>query len=297
MSDLRIRENLEKTLEEFDYEADCREALLAVCDDILACDESREAIMARVSEYAGGVLDWAGITEDADRLAEKVGRLNSETRMIFFMALIPYSYHFFEEKGLGYTEWYDSMIDFKWKARETKRVHGVWGTHTNWFKMFFTADRVAFGRLQFNYGKARMDFTCDEFSVKEGQMVIDIHIPEDDRWPFTKEMREAAYARARKFFAPDFEDGRVIFSCGSWLLHPDHRRILPEGSNIRGFLDDFHLVDGSFKPSNDNFWRIFGIKDYNGDPDTLPEKTSLMRAYKEYVKGGGIAGSMLGYKL
>lgn len=294
---MNIKENLTEVLREFEYDAECCEAMEATCDKMLADEATRDALCEKLELYRGGELDWKGLTAVADEAAERLGIHKAATRLVAYISLVPYSYHFFEERGLGRREWYDSMIDLKWKARETRSVDGLWGTHTDWFREFFTAERVAFGRLQFNYAKAPVDFECEEFSVRKGDRVVAIHIPTDDRAPFDKAHREAAYDGARRFFAKDFEGGRVIFYCSTWLLFKEHERLLPEGSNIRDFLGDFHLVPNGFVASEGNIWRIFGIRDYNGDPDSLPEDSSLMRIYKQFMKDGGVIGTQIGYKL
>ena len=292
-----IREKFKGTLLEFGYEAECREELTAVLEATLSDGEAKNALEGYVQSYRDGALDWEGLTATADAVAERLSLHSFAVRLVFYIALVPYALPYFESRGLGREEWYDSMIDLRWKARETKDVHGLWGTHTNWFKAFYTAERVAFGRLQFNPVKADFDHEGNGFSVKQGDTVITIHIPSDTRTPFSRENRLAAYERARKHFAPMFQGGPVIFRCGSWLLHPAHRQILPEGSNVRDFLDDFETVEGSFKPTDGNLWRIFNIPEYNGDPDSLPESTGMMRAYKKFLKDGGVPGTMVGYRI
>ena len=67
----------------------------------------------------------------------------------------------------------------------------------------------------------------------------------------------------------------------------------------KGFLgeDDFELDLNSFKnDGGSNIWRLFYIRPFNGDPDTLPEETSLMRTYKRFIKDGGITGTVTGYR-
>ena len=125
--------------------------------------------------------------------------------------------------------------------------------------------------------------------------MVTIHIPSDDRTPFNRENRYSSYVRAENYYRRIVPDGRVIFRCGTWLLNTLHREILPEGSNIRAFLDDFEIDPDSYEVSNGDLWRIFYVNSYNGDPSTLPESSSLMRAYKKHLIGGGQIGKMVGY--
>ena len=290
-------ENLTKYLDEFDYSEEYKTFFIEKMRKLIACDEAKKALTEHIEAYKAGELNWEAIGADAVKYAALTGIHEYTSRFLFYTALIPYSYHFFEERGLGYTEWYDSMIDFKWKVDECVKCYGVIGIFVDWFKSFFTADRVAFGRLQFNLVDADYDYKTCQFDIKRGERLVTVHIPSDTRTPFTKENREAAYKRAAIHFSNVLGTNEVIFRCGTWLLHPAHRDILPERSNIRSFLDDFELDLNSFKPDNgSNIWRLFYVRPYDGNPDSLPETTSLMRTYKKFIKDGGITGTLVGYR-
>ena len=292
-----MKENLIKHLEEFDYPEEYRAAFIPAMDSLLLNDDAKALLSYHVNEYKEGRLHWEEIKTDAKKCAESVGIHEYTAMFLFYTSLIPYSYHYFDEKGLGYTEWYDSMIDFKWKVDECMKCYGIIGVFVDWFKEFFTADRVAFGRLQFNLVEADYDYNSCQFDIKKGQKLVTIHIPSDTRTPFNRENRETAYARAAAHFSKILGTKEVIFRCGTWLLHPAHREILPEESNIRSFLDDFEIDANSFKPDNgSNIWRLFYVRPYSGDPNALPENTSLMRTYKKFIKGGGITGTAVGFR-
>lgn len=264
---------------------------------LVACAEAKAALEGHIEEYKRGILDWDKITSDAEQYAPKIGIHEYTARFLFYTALIPYSFHHFEERGLGYTEWYDSMIDFKWKVDECVKCYGITGTFVNWFRSFFTAERVAFGRLQFNLVTAEYDYKSCQFDIKKGDSLVTVHIPSDTRTPFNRENREASYKRAAAHFSKILGTSEVIFRCGTWLLHPAHRDILPASSNIRSFLDDFELDLNSFKPDGgSNIWRIFYVRPYDGNVDALPETTSLMRIYKKFIKDGGATGDMTGFR-
>lgn len=292
-----MRENLVKYLEEFEYPENYKEVFLPAMDKLLESQEAKEALLGHIEDYKSGKLNWDSIVSDAVKYAPIIGIHEYTSRFLFYTALIPYSYHYFEEKGLGYTEWYDSMMDFKLKIYECVKCYGVIGVFTDWFKSFFTADRVAFGRLQFNPVEAEYDYKSCQFDIKKGDTLITVHIPSDTRTPFNRENRELAYKRAAKHFAKILGKDEIIFRCGTWLLHPAHETILPESSNIRDFRHDFEMDDNSFKPDNGaNIWRLFYVRPYDGNPDNLPEDTSLMRTYKKFIKEGGITGTAIGFR-
>ena len=294
MMDIRL--NLINYLEDFEYDREPSEELISAVDTLIRHVDIMKCIERHIECYRCGSLDFDKLTEDSRLASEISGVHEYKTRFIFYTALVPYALPYFEAAGLGRQEWYDSMIDFKWKMNECFATTGIWGVNSGWFKSFFTADRVAFGRLQFNMLTAGVNYKSDKLELKEDSPVVTVHIPSDTRTPFSKEQRLDAYRRAEKYYSRFFPDGKVVFRCGSWLLAPAHRHILPVNSNIRSFLDDFEIVPGSYKPAMNDLWRIFYTKDYSGDPDTLPEKTSLMRAYKKYLKEGGEVGWALGFR-
>ena len=284
-------------LSEFEYPEEYKRVFCYAMDKLLANAEASDALCFHVEEYRQGRIAWEKIGECAKKYSDIVGIHEYTARFLFYTALVPYSYRYFEEKGLGYEEWYDSMIDFRWKVDECVKCYGVVGVFADWFLLFFTADRVGFGRLQFNLLTADFDYNSSHIQIKSGDKLIAVHIPSDTRTPFNKENRESAYKRAAKHFSKILGTESVIFRCGTWLLHPAHKDILPESSNIRDFASDFEMDEKSFKPDDGaNLWRLFYVRDYNGDPDTLPETTSLMRIYKKFIKDGGVTGSMCGFR-
>lgn len=292
-----MKNELIKYLADFDYPDEYKNVFIPAMDKLLASKEAANCISKHIEDYKRGELNWDMITDDSKKYAETVGIHKYTLRFLFYTALIPYSYRHFEEKGLGYTEWYDSMIDFKWKVDECVKCYGVVGVFVNWFESFFSADRVTFGRLQFNLVDAGYDYKSCHFDIKKGEKLVTVHIPSDTRTPFNKENREAAYKRAAAHFSKILGKKEVIFRCGTWLLHPAHKDILPTTSNIRDFENDFEIDHNSFNPDGgSNIWRLFYVRDYSGDPDTLPESTSLMRIYKRFIKDGGVTGTMVGYR-
>jgi hypothetical protein len=72
--------------------------------------------------------------------------------------------------------------------------------------------------------------------------------------------------------------------------------MLKEGSNLKGFIEDFHIVKYEKCKEGDypDAWRLFDM-DYTGNIDDYPGDSSLRRNYKEYLKNGGIMGCGLGF--
>ena len=293
-----MKSQLVSMLEHFEYSAEEIASISANYEKMLSADGVRADLEGLISAYRDREeLDIPTLLSLSASIAERAGIHEYCTRLICFLVLVPYSKKYFDAEGLSEEEWYDSMIDLKWKLRECLNVYGIYGTFVDWFQMFYFAKRVTFGRLQFNLTKVPADFTCGNISIKKGDLALAVHIPTDSRTPFNKENRMAAYRRADKYFSKFFPDGKVLFSCGTWLFNPAHEQILPESSNIRSFMDEFVMDDGTLKHSLDNAWRIFGYgtRPYDGNVDALPESSSMMRAYKAHIKNGGFISTRYGY--
>lgn len=187
--------------------------------------------------------------------------------------------------GIDEKVYYETMNDLKCKLLECMECRGVPGTFVaSWFNGFFTLDRFAYGRFQYElsgYGKDEPFTMKNGHVVKKGDTLINFHIPSSGV-PLTDEVRLASYKEAYKHFKNFFPDGNVIFCCSSWLLYPRHREFLPEHLNILKFLNDFEIVDWSEEEGFHDCWRVFG-KDAKLPPEKLPCDTSLKKAYAEWL--------------
>ena len=132
-----------------------------------------------------------------------------------------------------------------------------------------------------------------EFEMKtlEGKNVLSVHIPSDA--VMTREGLDASYKWAKEFFAQYFRDFHYEnIYCGTWLLAPVLKEMLPEGSKILNFMSDYEI----FKTNPDS--QDFMIRVYKKSyPDllSLPEDTSLQRAIKKHLLAGGTIGDASGY--
>ncbi len=283
-------------LESFEYTATEIENLTDSYERMMKSAAVRADIEELICAYKDkGELNVSALKELAVRAADAVGIHEYSARLVCFLVLVPYSRPYFDAEGLSYDEWYNSMIDLKWKLRECIAVYGIYGTFVDWFRDFYFARRVTFGRLQFNLTKVPQDFDMGSISVKKDDLALTVHIPTDTRTPFNAENRLASYKRAEKYFAKFFDGKPVLFACATWLFNPAHEQILPESSNIRSFMSEFTMDDATQKEGIDNVWRIFNVRPYDGNPDALPETTSMMRAYKKHLKEGGTIYSKWGY--
>lgn len=194
-------------------------------------------------------------------------------------------------RGIPEDIFYDTMSDITIWADVCRRDWGTWGIHGQfgWLSNHLRATLFRLGRLQFEI----KHFRCDEYnkngrSVRRGDPVMNIHIPEGD--PLTKEKRFDSYRRAHDFFGMD------VFVCDTWLFYPRHTEFLQPDSNILDFTRDFEIIDSSEKSGDyGNMWRIYGHRE-SYDPAELPRDTGMRRAYADWLAKENKTGSGYGVR-
>jgi hypothetical protein len=118
--------------------------------------------------------------------------------------------------------------------------------------------------------------------LTENDPVLHVHIPEGGK--MSHELCLESYRQALDFFPRYFPDtGVKAIACGSWLLSPQFRQLLPESSNIVQFLNDYHLFPLKSKEEW-TFDRVFGAPQI--DPATAPRDTTLRRAILDFMAEG-----------
>ena len=221
-------------------------------------------------------------TEKLERLSENAGVHPYAADLIFYLELAPALKRFYADRGLTDGFFDGAMQDLVCKAHECRTVFGIWGSFvSSWFSLFYRFTLYTIGRLEFCLTKCPCDFEKNGKKIAKGEPCIDVHIPSRGR--LTREELDDAYGRAAEFFAPQLKGAPTVFRCESWLLADYHREMLPEGSGIRMFMDDYTIV--ARVPDTGDLWRIFGCEDVSV-PEKLSEDTSLKRAYKKRLTEG-----------
>ncbi len=197
----------------------------------------------------------------------------------------------YDKYGVDNLFW-DTFSDLKFKAYECKNIHDVWGNFVAfWYPIFYRGNIIKLGCFEYenlNYYFDK-DYTFGDITVKKGEAVKSVHIPSSGE-PFDAKSRLDSYRKAYEIFKAELGDKPLICVCDSWLLYPEYRDILPDGSNIRSFMDDFDLVTRHDSDSFDDAWRVFG-SEHQKAPQDLPEKTSLQRVFKKQLIDGGKVGT------
>ena len=129
---------------------------------------------------------------------------------------------------------------------------------------------------------------------KYGENVLAVHIPSDA--VLTEEKLDESFLAAKEFFQkyyPKYANLRI--TCGSWLLSPRLKEILPENSKILIFQSKFH-IERELIGESCLRW-VFGKAAAEADAAQLPEQTSLQRGIKsKLLRGEGVGGAYGIYK-
>jgi hypothetical protein len=288
---------LEGFLKQFIYTEQEIAASLSLLERFQKCKAPYNEFMRYYNSYKDlHVINYSELYNKIESLARESDMRPFELQLLFIQMLAAHSEHFYKAKGYSHELWIDCLTDLVWKMRECKRVNGFYGSRTfTWFERWLYATRITLGRLQFEIIESHSNYKSEQFDVKIGDKLINVHIPEDSTKAFSDENCKKAFAMAREFFRGDFEE-KIIFRCSSWLLFPKHNEILPESSNIRMFLNSFEIDKASIAFKNSDLWRIFYTDKSVDLLHEYPEDSSLQRAYKKFLSLGESAGSATGYK-
>ncbi len=229
------------------------------------------------------------------RMAEKFGENEYTMHMVFILSCMEELYDRFKKFGFSDEVYWETADDLRCKLIECMDCEEVPGTFVaDWNDGMLRMERFAFGRFQFEkepfHNEGGYTTKCG-YKIEDNATVIYFHIPSSGI-PLTEEVRMDSYRKAYEYYKDGF-DGPVIFCCDSWLLYPEHRKFLPENSNILRFMDDFEIVSSHESDEFHSGWRVFG-KDSDLPLEQLPEKTSLQKAYKKWLIDGNKAGGGYG---
>ena len=284
-------------MKEIGFDAEAIESLSIDLDKILANERAKALFEECVALYEQEIdRNYNELVAMADEAGECAGVHKYTAQILMFIMLSKHLRKLYKEKNISDKIWFDSMSDLKWKLWECKAVKGIWGSFVGvWYYRFFDMTRFALGRLQFEIWDVNDECEIDGREIRKGMKAISIHIPRT-LTPLTPESRLDAYRQAAEVFANEFGEQKIIFACHSWLLSKEMPELLKDGSNLKEFINDFHIVkyetaeEGEYPEA----WRLFDM-DYTGNIDDYPEDSSLRRNYKAYLKNGGRMGWGMGF--
>lgn len=287
-----MRTYLQDFFKTFSYEAADTVSLLACYDRIQAHPEACALWEEAVGMYTRAVdCDY----EKAMLLSQQAGDLVQQheytSKLLLFICMSKQLKEYYAQRGIDPEIYHNSMLDLRYKLEECKLVWGIPGSFVaGWFVGFFKLTRFALGRLQFEIIPFNREYTKDGIVLTPESKVINVHIPRTGT-PMDPESCDAAFRQAKAFFAGQWSEP-CTFHCGSWLLFPAHREILPAHSNVYKFMERFEIVAEYEDREGRNLWRLFDT--YERNPDRLPADSSMRRNYIAYLKQGRYPGSATG---
>ena len=198
----------------------------------------------------------------------------------------------YEKRGLPTRVLLDGLMDLSLWNDSYYEVHGEIGlTEFPWLDRHYLLQIFRLGRLQFCMFPSFKDIP--EIGVKEGEPVLEVHIPKGK--PVKMEDCLDSFAQAKVFFAkyfPDFPQEWCI--CCSWMLDETLLPLLGENSNIAKFQTLFTPV---WKMQADDAIRF--TFPWDTTRENLAErepKSGLARRIKERALAGGVFYETLGIR-
>lgn len=187
----------------------------------------------------------------------------------------------------------DTLSDLVIWTNTHYNLTGKFGlSETGWLCRHLSFKLFRLGRLQFCM--ADSEFSIDEIGLKEGENVVEVHIPEGEPLPQSR-CRESL-ALAEEFFAKYFSSFKYFtYTCHSWLLDPSVIPLVGEGSNIAAFRGMFKTVRND--DSDALLKYIFRWNAKREDLEKLEAKSSLAKKVKDAALRGERFHETLGYIL
>ena len=296
MRDVQNTAYIKDICRRYEYPEGTFEALEAAYMAIIGNSEASKIFFGILEAYQTDSLttddQWKELLSSASHAAALCGKSEYTVHLLLLILMSPHLKELYARAGISDEVFYDSLCDLKWKLLECIRMHGIIGTFVApWHLRFFKMNLFSLGRLQFEIKKFGKEFSVCGVELHPETTVLGVHIPSSGRLDRNEYL--ASYARAEKFFAHLFPDGKTVFICSSWLLFPEHKVMLPETSGIRIFAEDYSVVEAYYSKPMSRPWPIF-YENQNAPADQLPTDTSLERAYVERYKKGLPSGSALG---
>lgn len=235
-----------------------------------------ETDLAFLEDIRQNFFEYEKMKSVHTRLEQKLSDDKDHMKMLVCMLKVAAdSYEVYSRKGIEPSVYTATMKCFPRFLKETYERTGRYEFDRYWW----TARQA--GCHEFRIGA--LEYERKFFDNGPG---IAVHIPSDA--DFSSESVEKSLKEAKVFFGkyePEMEG--CEYRCHSWLLDPQLKNMLPEGSNIRKFQERFEIYDPG-EPGRDFLEWLFQCQDV---PETeyrnLSEKTSLQRKVKQHILTGG----------
>ncbi len=247
------------------------DAAAPVCETILReCEDEFAALKADMRNR-----------EHYDLLTAKLGIEADLVWLAIDMLLAVDAKKVYDAKGHSEQIYFDSMREITIWSKVCMKDWSHVGIHDqlDWITRFFTNDLVRLGRLEYEIIPFHNNLSWEKhgLTVKGGDPVINIHIPEDGG--LKDELVQDSFKQAYRYFGCE---GKAVFICSTWLLWPGNREFMQENSNILRFMDNFDIIHRDEQQNHRDLWRVFG-KRASFIPEELPRDTELQRRFADYL--------------
>ena len=288
-----MRKYIENLLMVYGYAEGCVNAVLSTYDKVQENCKAKLLFDNIVNEYKSSeILNEEEIRVKIKKIADNIAIHIFTVQLMCLLCMTKELRRRLELRGFDEETIFLTIADFKFKTLETYDIYNIHGVcHLEWFFGFFTLNRFAFGRLQFEIVKFRLNYyEKDGLELTEESDVINVHIPKSDI-PFTVTECMLAYEKAKMYFSNRFNTNKLPFVCWSWLLYPPNEQILPETSNIVQFMRKYDIIEmEEYGEAYNPVAHILFNREKMGDVATLPQDTSLRKRYAEFLQKGGKTG-------
>lgn len=214
-------------------------------------------------------------------LTEKDGRYN----LLAFLFMCEKLSEQYKEAGIDEKILLDTLGDIVLWLNAWSEVKGeMYLGEIHWLVRHMKMKIFRLGALEFFPAKTYC--TCPELGLKEGDNVVEIHIPAGTG--FSPEACKEAINEATKFFAkyyPDFKYNH--YTCRSWLLDTELNKFLKEESNIIKFQKAFDILPDKHKESYSALKFIFKCNTTRLTLRTEVCSSGFSEKLKKHVLSGG----------
>jgi len=282
-----MREYLKGFLLECEYPSAATQELMFAYDKIAA--NSKDDFEKLISEYEKSYdIDYIAAIEKMNGISLASSVHEYTGALLLFLCYTRGLRGYYEERGISYEIFKNTVLDLKYKMDECLCVKGIAGTFVaKWFAGFFRLERFALGRLQFEIVEFGCEYDSDEISLTPDSRVINVHIPRTGGH-LDRESVLSSYKLAADFYRQMLGE-KIVFTCSSWLLFPKNKEMLRQNSNLLAFINDFNIYASGEYPDYKEVWRLFDTE-FDGDASHLPANTSLRRAYIDLISRGEKTG-------
>lgn len=200
---------------------------------------------------------YEGMSFDSKRYITQV--TDQERALILICLLVPLK-KIYEAKQIDETTYYETLSDLRLRIGIYHEKHsdlGLTQDDGHWLIRIFYLGIFKLGSLQFerlNLDFSKLNYPIDKKDEQEidrvnGKGVLSVHIMKGV--DFSPEKIDNSFALAKEFFEKHFSGHDFMtFYCASWMLYPQNRYLLSEGSNILDFASRFQLIGESNIPDH-----------------------------------------------